>query len=262
MRSPFPGMDPYLEQHWGDVHTSLIIYARDQLLASLPPELFARVEERVYVENGQGDDRSVYPDVRVVEHSRAGPAVGVAGALDVAEPYIVHFPAEPVTETFIEIREVASGNRVVTVIEFLSLANKVPGPGQRLYRQKQQEWIGASVSLVEVDLLRAGQRISSVSYDLIPANIRTPYQVVVRRGWQLDRAEVYPLPLRQPLSAIRIPLRQTDSDLPLNLQTLIDQCYQNGRYHTVNYQRDPIPPLTGDDPAWADGLLRGAGKRP
>lgn len=31
MASPFPGMDPYLEQHWGDVHPSFITYARDQL---------------------------------------------------------------------------------------------------------------------------------------------------------------------------------------------------------------------------------------
>ena len=36
MPSPFPGMDPYLEQHWGDVHTSLVIYARNQLQKVLP----------------------------------------------------------------------------------------------------------------------------------------------------------------------------------------------------------------------------------
>jgi hypothetical protein len=27
MRSPFPGMDPYLEQFWLDVHASSIIYS-------------------------------------------------------------------------------------------------------------------------------------------------------------------------------------------------------------------------------------------
>ena len=27
MASPFPGMDPYLEQFWRNVHASLIIYA-------------------------------------------------------------------------------------------------------------------------------------------------------------------------------------------------------------------------------------------
>jgi hypothetical protein len=47
-------MDPYLEAYWGDVHASLIIYAREQLQKKLPGELRARVEERVFVES---DDR-------------------------------------------------------------------------------------------------------------------------------------------------------------------------------------------------------------
>ncbi|MBI3270368.1 MAG: DUF4058 family protein [Planctomycetes bacterium] len=34
MPSPFPGMDPCLEQHWRDVRSSLISYARDQLRRS------------------------------------------------------------------------------------------------------------------------------------------------------------------------------------------------------------------------------------
>lgn len=50
MASPFPGMDPYLEQFWRDVHASLIIYARDQLQTRLPAGLRVRVEERVVVE--------------------------------------------------------------------------------------------------------------------------------------------------------------------------------------------------------------------
>src|SRR5581483_7274540 len=47
MPSPFPGMDPYLEAHWRDVHAALIIYARDALQTVLPAPLRARVEERV-----------------------------------------------------------------------------------------------------------------------------------------------------------------------------------------------------------------------
>ena len=50
MKSPFPGMDPYLEQFWPDVHASLIIYTRDQLEEQLPANLIARVEERVVFE--------------------------------------------------------------------------------------------------------------------------------------------------------------------------------------------------------------------
>ena len=44
MPSPFPGMDPYLERFWRDVHAGLIIYARDQLQDELPGDLRARAE--------------------------------------------------------------------------------------------------------------------------------------------------------------------------------------------------------------------------
>ena len=69
MPSPFPGMDPYLERHWGDVHTSLVTYARDQLQKFLPRDLRARVEERVVV-SGWNRPRSLFPDVRVIETGR------------------------------------------------------------------------------------------------------------------------------------------------------------------------------------------------
>ena len=48
--NPFPGMNPWLESHWGDIHTSLTTYARDQLQPQLPAGLRARVEEYVAVE--------------------------------------------------------------------------------------------------------------------------------------------------------------------------------------------------------------------
>lgn len=71
MKSPFPGMDPYLEQHWLDVHHALATYARDQLQRKLPRDLRARIEERVFVEtDDEGQYRGIHPDVRIVEHLR------------------------------------------------------------------------------------------------------------------------------------------------------------------------------------------------
>jgi Protein of unknown function (DUF4058) len=49
MKSPFPGMDPYLERHWGDVHSRLVIYIADALQPLLPEGLLARVDERDYL---------------------------------------------------------------------------------------------------------------------------------------------------------------------------------------------------------------------
>src|ERR1700680_3369880 len=87
MPSPFPGMDPYLEAHWRDVHARLIIYASDALQTVLPGSLRARVVGRVLLETPQGlGDHPLFPDVRVVEYpSKRGletrPAAGVAVAV-------------------------------------------------------------------------------------------------------------------------------------------------------------------------------------
>jgi hypothetical protein len=169
---------------------------------------------------------------------------------------------EPVTETFIEIIDVGSGRRVVTVLEVLSPANKRPGTGRELYRKKQGELLEGQVSLVEIDLLRAGQFVLSVPARKIPPAYRTPYRVVVRRGWKPLEAEFYALPLGDPLSTIQVPLRETDSDIALPLQTLLDHAYDNGGYaNDLDYELEPDPHLEGEEAAWADALLRGKGLR-
>lgn len=263
MASPFPGMDPYLEQFWRDVHARLIIYAADQLQGRLPGDLRARVEERVVVEPEAGEERHVYPDIRVVERGR-GPSAAVTTAADVAvfEPIILRLEAEPMTETFIEVIDIGSGKRVVAVIEVLSLTNKLPGDSRDKYRRKQEELRAGGVSLVEIDLLRAGQRRFGVPHHRIPLSHRTAYQVFVRRGWEPEAIEIYPVPLRQRLPAVKIPLRQTDSDVPLDLQPLIEQVYRNGGYDAdLDYRGAPDPPLSADDEQWASDLLRSQGRR-
>ncbi len=46
MHSPFPGMNPYLEQYWADIHQRLSINSSDALQKQLPGDLRARVNER------------------------------------------------------------------------------------------------------------------------------------------------------------------------------------------------------------------------
>src|SRR5438552_9783017 len=130
MNSPFPGMDPYLEQFWPDIHASLIIYARDQIEEQLPGNLIARVEERVVLE-AEEDPHAGYPDVKITERPGRGfPSGAVASEVKVMEPAIVRYPGEPATETFLHILQAGPGQRLITVIEVLSLANKLTGRGQ------------------------------------------------------------------------------------------------------------------------------------
>src|SRR4051794_17153356 len=120
MPSPFPGMDPYLERHWRDVHTRLITYATDELQSQLGDDLVARMEERVYVEMDNAILRDIYPDVRIVEDPTAAETgtkfAGSPGATAVAEPVILTLESEPVTERFIQIMDL-DGSRIITAIE-------------------------------------------------------------------------------------------------------------------------------------------------
>ena len=64
------------------------------------------------------------------------------------------------------------------------------------------------------------------------------------------------MPLRAPLPKIRIPLRETDADAILDLQSLIDRVYRNGAYHIeIDYTKPPRPPLEGEEAQWAEKLL-------
>ncbi len=175
------------------------------------------------------------------------------------DPVIVHYQSEPATETFINI--LTGDLRLVTVIEILSLANKLPGEGQRQYRRKQQELCAARVSLVEIDLLRKGQRVVSLPSRELPRRLRSAYLACVRRGWEPHRFETYPLALKNPLPTIRIPLRETDDDVRLDLQAILDQAYRKGRYHaTINYEEAPVPPLSGEEGKWARALVKKASR--
>jgi hypothetical protein len=255
-------MDPYLELHWGDVHSSLVIYARNQLQKVLPKDLRARVEERVVIA-GLGRPRSVFPDVRVIEtHRPSRRRAKSAARVAVAEPVVIDLPDEPETQTFVEIRDVASGSRVVTVLEVLSPSNKRPGDAQEQYLRKQLELLHGGVSLVEIDLLREGDWVVALPQDALQADLVTPYRVVVRRGWRPLQADYYPISLAERLPAIQVPLRATDADVPLDLQSLLNQCYEDGGYDDLDYTVALQPPLSKTAARWVAELLRRAGRRP
>jgi Protein of unknown function (DUF4058) len=261
MPSPFPGMDPYLERHWGDVHTRLITYASDQLQRVLPRDLRARVEERVVVSQ-RDRSRSLFPDVRIIETGRSTRRASRGGTRTaVAEPLVIEVADELETQRFVEIREVSSEARLVTVIEVISPTDKRPGDGQEQYLRKQQELRQAGVSLVEIDLVRDGDWVVAVPIDALEPKVRTEYRVVVRRGWRRLQAEYYGIPLADRLPTIRVPLRPTDSDVSLDLQALLDQCYENGGYGDIDYTRPPEPRLPAAAARWAAQLLRRTGHR-
>src|SRR5437773_4963577 len=197
MKSLFPGMDPYLETHWEDVHQTLVVYARDALQPWLPDDLRARVEERVFVESEPERIRRVVPDVHVSQvypSPRPRPSELKEGDTTLAEPMVFELQNIPITEGYIEIRE-RGGGKVITVIEFLSPSNKYAGAGQEKYLEKQAEVLQSDANLVEIDLVRAGQRVLALPHYDIPVEHRRDYLACISPGWKRARRELYAMSL-------------------------------------------------------------------
>jgi hypothetical protein len=256
--SPFPGMDPYLESHWLDIHTSLTAYARDALNQRLPEDLAASSEERVAVESESQEvpDNRFYPDVRVFELpdnaiAVAEPAVKSATRV----PIRLLAQVEPITERFIRIVE-AGTERLITVIEFISPSNK-RNPGLLEFRAKRAELLTAGVNFVEVDLVREGNWRALLRPHQCPAKWATTYRVAVRMPSDPAAVSLYPITLRELLPSIVIPLRHKDPEIRLELQPLVNQAYVNGRYgRRLNYNNEPPdPPLAPVDQKWVRRLL-------
>ena len=261
-QNPFPGLNPWLQRHWPDVHLKLLSYISDAVSGELPDDLVARTEQQVTVE--EGGDLIVYrPDVAVKESWQNGfppvwqPAHG-AGGIPLAAPLIIH--AEPPVERWIEIRD--RDGHLVTVIEVISPSNKRE-PGWTRYKTKQRALLAAGVNLVEIDLIRGGNTVLAVDEELLKRPEGTHSTICVARQHSPSgiRWEVYLTPLSDPLPAFRVPLRAGEHDVPLILQPLLEAVYQNGRYWMENYSLPPVPPLPAADALWADQLLKDAGLR-
>lgn len=261
MKNPLPGMNPYLEAHWRDVHASLIIYLRDQLQRKLPTGLVARAEEGVAVDD-TGQPLTYWPDAQVRElKDKSDAALQEPAAPWSVEPYVMEpvlIMAEPETERWVEIRD--AGGRVVTVIEVLSPANKSTA-GLHHYREKRSRFLAGGANFVEIDLLREGRDALGLPWNTLPTTEQARYRACVRRASNRQQVELYTFSLRRRLPGIRIPLRESDSDVVLNLQPLVDLCFENGGYATLDFSREPEPPLVAGDAQWLDDCLRRAGLR-
>ena len=69
------------------------------------------------------------------------------------------------------------------------------------------------------------------------------------------QCEVYPIPLRDRLPAVTLPLRG-DEAVTVDLQAVLDGVYDRAGYDEyLDHEQDPVPPLDPADLAWARGVL-------
>jgi hypothetical protein len=255
-------MDPYLEDPvaWRDVHHALTTRIRDQLTPQLRPRYSARLEVRYVTDYADGSEiRVMYPDVDVVERVRApqreahdAPAPSSVATLTPPLTLTTFIPAQEKLVT-IQIRDIRTKS-LVTVIELLSPVNKRPASaGREEYLEKRGKILQTDVHLLEIDLLRAGERVPMI--DPLPNG---PYFVFLSRGHRRPQCEVWPIALRDPLPVLPVPLLAPDADVQLDLEEALQIVYDNAGYEDwIDYTQPPPDPLLApDDAAWVETQLR------
>ncbi len=176
MKSPFPGMDPYIEAcgFWRDFHHGLIEGIVRVLSSNLPDNYIARTRGRTYVVPGEELDEK---------------------------------------EAFIEIFELHPERRLVTSIEVLSPSNKRKDTaGWDKYLRQRQTRLRGDTSLVEIDLLRGGTRMPMLDtwpnapYTLLVARRKQQACQVWPAHFQRPVPAI-PIPLLEPHPDVRLELQ-------------------------------------------------------
>jgi len=275
MASPFPGMDPWLESPyiWGDFHQRFATDMSYWLTKSLPKPYYARLDSRPevgIVEEEEGDKRRIGPDVAVVRRPTGSTGVITPSSTRPisSDSFEVIVSNEFVRHVFVEVRDPTKGHELVTLIEIASPSNKRRGKDRKSYLRKQTEILSSNANLVEIDLLRAGKRLfasPTIESMLKQTRKRNDYVVVINRAWtrndEQSAFEVFPISMVEPLPCIPIPLRQSNSEVSLDLQALIAETYERSPYAqgALDYTEPPDPALPPELAKWADDCMRKAG---
>src|SRR5262249_51535375 len=152
MPSPFPGMNPYLEQEdaWQDFHQSFIPLIREVLMQQVQPAYFVKVEEHLYIHELPGDERHYLgrADVSItpapLQPGAPGPAV-----LDAPAVGRISTAVDVERHAYLEIRD-RRKRELITVLEMLSPSNKNSGPDREQYLAKRRKVLLSPVHLVEI----------------------------------------------------------------------------------------------------------------
>ena len=227
MPSPFPGMDPYLEDDklWPGFQHHLVHALHQLLLPGLMDRYRARISQRHYV-----SEQALFTSVLREEH----------------------------TEALIEIRQRSDG-RLVTLLEAMSPANKMSDAGRQAYLTRRQEAKSAKANVVEVDLVLQGVPLVEYSKEGLPS---WDYAVFVSRAAQPDRYEIFPATLQKRLPKFRLPLAADDRDTVIDLQAAFARAYDQGDFAKhVNYDSDPATKLGDDNRDWLRQRLEEQQKR-
>ncbi|MFY9341546.1 MAG: DUF4058 family protein [Planctomycetota bacterium] len=257
MRSPFPGMDPYLEHPvlWPDVHNRLVTALADAMTPLVAPRYYLALERRTYTLAGDELVLIGRPDLAVVEREpaplpptpRAQPGMAV---MEVTLPEI-----DEVSESYLEVHDVATGS-LVTLVEVLSPWNKVHAAGRQDYLAKRIRVLHSLTNLIEVDLLRDGAPMP-LAHPLPD----TDYRILVSRSPARPLAELHVFGVRDPLPMLAVPLVPGEPEPRVDLGEVWQSLYSRARFDLrIDYQKESSPPLRAADREWARQRVATAGR--
>lgn len=222
MPSPFPGMDPYLEdeQLWPVFQHQLVASLYQVLLPGLVDRYRARIHQRTYVTE---------------------------------EPLFTSIIRQERTEEFIEVRQRTDG-RLVTLVDVASPINKSLSQGRAAYHETRRVARAQNASVVEIDLSLQGRPLLDYSRDGLP---EWDYAVTVTRCTQPERYEIYTATLPKRLPRFKVPLAPDDRDTVLDLQATFARAFDQGNFAArIDYKRDPSARMTDAHRRWIGEWLR------
>jgi hypothetical protein len=262
MKSPFPGMDPYIEACglWEGFHSHLIEAIYRDIAVTLPEGYTIDTAVRSYVVIFEAEGKKEHlakADVTITDSATAKKPRRKSGGVAVAEPTesvpMQAFIAEKFEETFIEIYAEQEERVLVTCIEVLSPSNKRPRTeGWREYERKRQALLLGQANFIEIDLLRGGTKPT-----MLTSWPDSPYTLLVSRASEAPYCRVWLAHFQWRLPPIPVPLHSPDPDLTLDLQPLLDGIYTLGRYdERIDYARPLTPKLSRADADSVRALLK------
>lgn len=261
MSSHFIGMNPYLEhpELWSSVHSRLIVAIADALADIISQDYRIEIEKRTYWSDNTGEELLIgIPDVTLLSSAtkkqdrteiKDTKAIALAERTTIKPTRILLSTSEEINERYLEIREVKTG-KVITAIELLSPKNKKTGEGREAYLRKRQRILQTQTNLIEIDLLRIYPSFLQAHIPL------SDYRILISRSHERPNADLYAFSIRDRIPDLPIPLRQGELEPILDLQSLIYQIYQRGRYElAIDYSQPPSPTLNEEDLTWFRSVI-------
>lgn len=256
MASPFPGMNPYLEstELWPSFYHLLADEIMAQLNVCLSDKYYAEVEVKTFLEEvGIVTNHPIFPGAGGMKVDLRTPLITAPTGPLAAPVQRVALPAGQIKARVVMVR-LAGNNKIVTAIEILLPVNK-HGQGVARYRHKREQLLHSNIHLVELDLLRGGQR---PGWEVTEPALDTDYVCLVNRaGYEQPRiSDIWPVALDEALPTLPIPLVSPDPDISLDLDEVFNEIFNGADYACRIDYTQPIPPpdLRPSMRAWLETL--------